>query len=91
MHPEILSITNHLFYNNKIQNGYTFREDNKFLDKDHPVLIIDVKGQENRYGTSVQNHDEAQVVANTLHFLTNMIEGKKFKKEDFWVITPYYA
>ena len=20
-----------------------------------------------------------------------MIEGKKYKKEDFWVITPYYA
>jgi len=53
MHPEILSISNHLFYENKIQNGYKYSEANKFLDKDHPVLIIDVKGDEYKHGTSI--------------------------------------
>jgi superfamily I DNA and/or RNA helicase len=63
MHPEILSISNHLFYGNKIQNGYKYSHANKFLDKKHPVLIIDVKGEEYRHGTSIQNQAEAEVVS----------------------------
>jgi len=63
MHPEILSISNHLFYGNKIKNGYKYSHGNKFLDKDHPVLIIDVKGEEYRHGTSIQNQAEAEVVS----------------------------
>ena len=53
MHPEILQISNHLFYENKIENGYVQKDATKFLDKDHPVLIIDVKGEEFRHGTSI--------------------------------------
>jgi superfamily I DNA and/or RNA helicase len=63
MHPEILSISNELFYQKQIQNGYVYRETNKFLDKNHPVLIIDVKGEEYRHGTSIQNQAEAEIVS----------------------------
>ena len=91
MHPEILSISNTLFYQNQIQDGYVYRETNKFLDKKHPVLIIDVKGEEYRHGTSIQNQAEAEIVSQMLQYLTSLTEGKKYNKEDFWVITPYYA
>jgi hypothetical protein len=33
MHPEILKISNQLFYDNKIKSGYVKKDKNFFIDK----------------------------------------------------------
>ena len=88
MHPAILALSNQLFYDNKITSGYKFEDRNTFLDKEKPLLIVNVKGTEKRLGTSTYNEQEAETVCNLLHFLTT---NHQYAKEKFWVITPYFA
>ena len=63
MHPYILSVCNELFYENKVKDGYDTKDVNVFLDKDRPLLIVNVKGKEKMFGTSVHNEDEAIIVS----------------------------
>ena len=98
MHPEILNLSNQLFYEGKIQNGYKYEDKNLFLDKDKPVLIINVSGKEQKFGTSIQNNKEAETVSQLIEYLTNGIKNtqgwndrKVYCKDKFWCITPYFA
>ena len=34
MHPFLLSVPNTLYYNNEIENGYTMKFDNRFINRD---------------------------------------------------------
>ena len=52
MHPEILKISNQLFYGNKIKSGYEYKKENFFIDKEKPLMIINVNGKEEIRGTS---------------------------------------
>ena len=68
------------------------------MDKDEPLLIVNVKGVEEKMGTSVLNQSEAKVVDELLQYFTNEIQHTKgwndrplYKKEKFWCITPYFA
>jgi hypothetical protein len=55
MHPEILKISNKLFYENKINSGYVRKDMNFFIDKKKPLIIVNVNGKEESRGTSYQN------------------------------------
>lgn len=73
MHEAILQIPNHLFYNNQIlselpdgQKSYKWRESNKFIDRNMPILIVNVKGKQTNQGTSLYNIKEAEVVKGLL-------------------------
>ena len=45
MHPEILKISNTLFYDNTIKSGYEQKKEmNFFMDKKKPLMIINING-----------------------------------------------
>ena len=62
MHPCILNLPNSLFYENKISSGYVQKDVNFFIDKEKPLLFVNVKGKEQKQGTSFYNQDEVDVV-----------------------------
>ena len=62
MHPFLLNVPNVLFYNQMIVSGYKKLHDNKFLHKDYPMLFIDCETEEQRYGSSFTNEEEAKMV-----------------------------
>jgi hypothetical protein len=62
MHPCILNLPNSLFYENKISSGYVHKDVNFFIDKEKPLLFVNVKGKEQKQGTSFYNQDEVDVV-----------------------------
>jgi len=63
MHPYILSVSNELFYENRVADGYDKKHVNIFLNEDRPLLIVNVKGKEKMFGTSVHNEEEAIIVS----------------------------
>jgi superfamily I DNA and/or RNA helicase len=48
MHPCILNLPNSLFYENKISSGYVHKDVNFFIDKEKPLLFVNVKGKEQK-------------------------------------------
>ena len=81
-----------------IENGYKLENSNLFLDKEKPVLIINVQGQEQKFGKSIQNQKEAETVSQLVEYLTNGIKNtagwgdrEVYNKDKFWCITPYFA
>lgn len=51
-----------MFYENKISSGYIYKDINFFIDKEKPLLFVNVKGKELKQGTSFYNQDEVDVV-----------------------------
>jgi len=70
MHPCVLNLPNSLFYENKITSKYVLKETNFFIDKEKPLLIINVNGIEQKQGTSYYNQDEVDVVYQLSKLLT---------------------
>lgn len=88
MHEFILKVPNNLFYQNRIKTQYKWKDVNTFIDKQKPLIIVDVKSSHKFFGTSIYNENEAEVVKQLLkYFIT---EEKRFK-DSFWVISPYHA
>ena len=77
MHPDIVEFSNTTFYDNKLKTEYK-KSDIKFK----PFDIINIKGDEERIGTSYQNKEEAKKVIELV---------KKFNIEDTVIISPYQA
>jgi hypothetical protein len=57
-----------------------------FLHRDHPVLFINCKTVEKKYGSSYTNDEEATVVKNLVQFLSTQMGYDKTK---FGFVSPY--
>ena len=77
MHPEIVKFSNKTFYDNKLKTDYKGSD----IDK-KPFEIIDIKGDEERIGTSYQNMIEAKKVIEVV---------KDLNIENTIIISPYNA
>ena len=77
MHPDIVDFPNKTFYDNKLKTEYKKSDINiKAFD------IVNIKGVEERIGTSYQNKEEAEKVIELV---------KKFNIKDTVIISPYQA
>jgi|LauGreDrversion4_2_1035121.scaffolds.fasta_scaffold53370_1 superfamily I DNA and/or RNA helicase len=70
MHSYLLSVPNRLFYNNRIRDG-PHREKGFFLDKEKPILFVDLKSKETNQHPTYFNAAEADFVLNLVETLTN--------------------
>eukprot|EP00347_Sterkiella_histriomuscorum_P011740 403371285 len=86
MHPFLLQLSNRMFYNNKIENEFSFSFQNFFIHKDRPLLFIDVNDEETRYGSSFYN--EGQALKAQLIY-TYLITKRGLNKSQVGVISPY--
>jgi superfamily I DNA and/or RNA helicase len=59
MHPFLLNVPNVLFYDQMIGSGYKIQYETRFLHKEYPMLFIDCETEEQRYGSSYTNEEEA--------------------------------
>lgn len=58
--------------------------ENKFISRDYPLLFIDCETEEQRYGTSFTNEEEAHIVLDLVKHL-----GKIYDKNKFGFVSPY--
>lgn len=79
MHPDIVKFSNYKYYDNKLKTDYK-----PFKSKYEAFKIVDIKGNEERIGTSYINKEEAKKVIELYLEL-----AKKFK--DVIIISPYQA
>ena len=78
MHPDIVKFSNEQFYGGKLKTNY--KKNAKI--KSTAFEIIDVKGQEERVGTSYQNKKEAEKIIEIVN---------KLNIKDTIIISPYQA
>ena len=60
---------------------------NEFLSREYPMLFIDSESEEQRYGTSFSNEEEAKIVLEIVKHLT--MKGKMYDKNKFGFVSPY--
>jgi superfamily I DNA and/or RNA helicase len=87
MHPFLLKVPNALYYDDKIESGYRIQFENKFISREYPMLFINCETEEQRYGTSYTNQDEARIVVDLVKHLTT--QGMKYDKKKFGFVSPY--
>ena len=79
MHPDIVKFPNEQFYQNQLKTEYTHKSKLKEVFK-----IIDVKGKEQKVGTSYSNRAEVDTIK-------QLVDELKTSYEDIVVISPYSA
>ncbi len=85
MHPYLLQVPNVLYYDNKITTGYRIQVENKFIHRDYPMLFINCETDEQGYGTSYMNTDEAEIALDIVKFLIQ----KGYDGNKFGFVSPY--
>ena len=58
MHPYLLQVPNKMYYGGKINNAYDLGMGHVFIDKEKPLLFVNMQSPEVRYGTSYYNKGE---------------------------------
>ena len=86
MHPELLKVPNVLYYDEKIENGYKYKMENLFMHRDKPVLFIDCDTEEQRYGSSYTNEEEAKIVKDLVVHLSTR---RGYVASKFGFVSPY--
>jgi helicase MOV-10 len=97
-HPKILELSNHRFYNGKLQAcADKFVRENlqnweHLPKKGFPLIFHGVEGQDSREGNSPSwfNPDECQIVK---YYVDNLVRGtrsNKVKPEEIGIVTPYH-
>jgi DNA replication ATP-dependent helicase Dna2 len=82
MHPEIMDLSNRLFYGGRLRAGVS--GDDRFPPDGPPVLFIPVEGgQDDR-----KNVDEARVVVDLVH---SFIRNRNLRPEAIGVVSPFRA
>ena len=84
MHPEIVEFSNFKYYDNKLSTDYTPSKKSGVAKYLKAFEICNTEGVEQRFGTSYQNLEEANMVINLYNELQD-------KFEDIVVISPYNA
>ena len=67
-----------------IKSAYRIQYENKFISRDYPLLFIDCETEEQKYGTSFTNEEEAHIVLDLVKHL-----GKMYDKNKFGFVSPY--
>ena len=78
---------NTLYYDKKIESGYRISYETKFISREYPLLFINCETEEQRYGTSYTNQEEANIVLDLVKYLTT--KGVKYDKNKFGFVSPY--
>ncbi|CAO3617623.1 unnamed protein product [Cunninghamella echinulata] len=72
-HPNISSISNKLFYENKLLNGHVVETRQPLVTGLSPLIFVDVIGNDQKsIGNSFWNRDEIAIVAHTIQELSNL-------------------
>ncbi|KAI9306942.1 AAA domain-containing protein [Cunninghamella echinulata] len=72
-HPSISSISNKLFYENKLLNGHVVENRRPLVTGLSPLIFVDVIGNDQKsIGNSFWNRDEIAIVAHTIQELSNL-------------------